>query len=599
MEQQYTNYAFISYKREDEKWAKWLQRKLENYKLPSVIRKESANLPKYIRPIFRDGTDLTGGVLIKRLHEELMHSQYLIVICSPNVAKSDWVNKEVQAFIDAGRQEQIIPFIISGTPHAQDVSEECFPEALLDIPEEKELLGINIQELGRNMAFVRLVATLLNVRFDTLWQRHRRNQIRHHIIIGVVATLAVLVGLFVWDYNRVIYSYYADYVDRWGVPEGVVLLTKDQVSRRYRSCQFEYRRIPFGEPNAYSWRLTRVMYVNSTLIPHEMAGSVETELHDRFPIQEIEYNKNTGIVSRINYYNAHGKLLLRHVLSERDGVPAAIADFIDPHEEKGTAFIGEDLTSMAQGPMDADQNKSNITRYAYERNKSGYIIRKTYHSNNDYQLSRSATCDIDSIFGCSYTLDSFGRCAKLTYLGIDGAKTQTMYGIAEKLYEYDKHGTISKVTYKSIDGKPILNVQLWAIAINKTDENGNIIETKYYDVAGKPCSTILKYAKITLKYDEQGNRIEKAYYDAEGKSCIMIQGCAKITQKFDKQGNCVEEAMYDTEGRSCNDLFGCAKVTFKYNDRGYLIERIYYNVERKQVIKNTFCYDNQGNLVEK
>ena len=32
--QQYTYYAFISYQRKDEKWAKWLQRKLENYKLP-------------------------------------------------------------------------------------------------------------------------------------------------------------------------------------------------------------------------------------------------------------------------------------------------------------------------------------------------------------------------------------------------------------------------------------------------------------------------------------------------------------------------------------------------------------------------------------
>ena len=33
------NFAFVSYKREDEKWAKWLQQKLENYKLPAVIRK--------------------------------------------------------------------------------------------------------------------------------------------------------------------------------------------------------------------------------------------------------------------------------------------------------------------------------------------------------------------------------------------------------------------------------------------------------------------------------------------------------------------------------------------------------------------------------
>ena len=36
---QYSYYAFISYKREDEHWAKWLQNQLETYHIPSVIRK--------------------------------------------------------------------------------------------------------------------------------------------------------------------------------------------------------------------------------------------------------------------------------------------------------------------------------------------------------------------------------------------------------------------------------------------------------------------------------------------------------------------------------------------------------------------------------
>ena len=40
METGFEYYAFISYKREDEKWAKWLQKKLEGYKLPTIIRKE-------------------------------------------------------------------------------------------------------------------------------------------------------------------------------------------------------------------------------------------------------------------------------------------------------------------------------------------------------------------------------------------------------------------------------------------------------------------------------------------------------------------------------------------------------------------------------
>lgn len=38
-------FAFISYQRKDEKWAKWLQHKLEHYKLPVNVREEDPSLP--------------------------------------------------------------------------------------------------------------------------------------------------------------------------------------------------------------------------------------------------------------------------------------------------------------------------------------------------------------------------------------------------------------------------------------------------------------------------------------------------------------------------------------------------------------------------
>ena len=94
-------YAFISYKREDKRYAVWLQHKLEYYKLPVWIRKRNIDLPEKIRPIFRDVTDLSGGVLEKAIQDGLENSRYLIVICSPSAANSVWVGKEVQAFIDA------------------------------------------------------------------------------------------------------------------------------------------------------------------------------------------------------------------------------------------------------------------------------------------------------------------------------------------------------------------------------------------------------------------------------------------------------------------------------------------------------------------
>ena len=92
-------FAFISYQRQDEEYAEWLRKKLEHYRLPSSLRKKDASLPKEIRPIFRDALELTGGFLAQEIEQALEQSKFLIVICSPRSARSPWVNKEVEYFI--------------------------------------------------------------------------------------------------------------------------------------------------------------------------------------------------------------------------------------------------------------------------------------------------------------------------------------------------------------------------------------------------------------------------------------------------------------------------------------------------------------------
>lgn len=201
MENEKKYFAFISYKREDEKWAKWLQHKLEHYKLPSNLNGKT-NLPKEIRPIFRDQSELAAGVLADEIKKALTDSKYLIIICSPRAAQSQWVGKEVQTFIDLGRTDKIIPFIIGGTAHAQNPEDECFPLALLNLPPEQELLGVNIDEMGRDAAVVKVVAQLFGLKFDLLWQRYEREQKRKRykvIIIGVVALIA-MAWIAIWMY---------------------------------------------------------------------------------------------------------------------------------------------------------------------------------------------------------------------------------------------------------------------------------------------------------------------------------------------------------------------------------------------------------------
>lgn len=197
---EYTYYAFISYKREDEKWAKWLQKKLESYGFPVALRKDNPTLPAKIRPIFRDKSDLSGGNLKASIEKGLASSKYLIVICSPRAAKSPWVSKEVQYFIDHGEEDNIIPFIIGGIPNAANSEDECFPEGLRLLFGEKEILGININDMGRDAASIKVIARMFGLRFDTLWQRHERAKRRRRFAVIVGVILFALISFFIGAY---------------------------------------------------------------------------------------------------------------------------------------------------------------------------------------------------------------------------------------------------------------------------------------------------------------------------------------------------------------------------------------------------------------
>ena len=167
----YQYYAFISYKREDESWAKWMQSKLEYFKLPSSTSEE-----KYIRPVFRDITDLRPGLLSERICDALDQSKYLIAICSPNYSKSKWCDAEIRRFIETGRTEYIIPFIIDGKPYADD-ERECFPPSLRELRGSvSELLGADIRTISSDFAFIQVVSCMLNLNVDSLWKRYLKNE---------------------------------------------------------------------------------------------------------------------------------------------------------------------------------------------------------------------------------------------------------------------------------------------------------------------------------------------------------------------------------------------------------------------------------------
>ena len=202
METEKRYFAFISYKEEDYKMAKWLQHKLEHYHLPSVIRKDNPELPKRISPIFEYKSEMSGGYLKPSINAALDESKYLIVICSPNAPKSIWVADEVQKFINARKTDYIIPFIIAGEAYSKNPQEECFPEPLRNLKEP--LRGININELGRNAAAIKVVAQMFGLKFDTLWRRYERHlRKKIYIVIALLLLFTIFAFLFAgWIHEK-------------------------------------------------------------------------------------------------------------------------------------------------------------------------------------------------------------------------------------------------------------------------------------------------------------------------------------------------------------------------------------------------------------
>ena len=110
--------AFISYSHSDEKWARWLHRRLETYRLPrNLVGRETAfgPVPARFTPVFRDRDELaTATSLGATLVAALEQSACQIVICSPKAAQSRWVNEEILTFKRLGREDRIFCLVVAG-----------------------------------------------------------------------------------------------------------------------------------------------------------------------------------------------------------------------------------------------------------------------------------------------------------------------------------------------------------------------------------------------------------------------------------------------------------------------------------------------------
>jgi tetratricopeptide (TPR) repeat protein len=202
---EYRYWAFISYSSRDKKWARWLHRAIETYGIPAQFVSHPTPAgqpaPKRFQPLFRDRDELAAAsALGPQIEESLRSSRYLIVICSPHAAQSQWVNKEVATFQQLERHERILALIVDGEPNAGD-GRECFPEALRSL--EPLAADARPESDGKANAKLKLLAGMLGVSFDALRQRENHRRIRRLQLVAAVAlALMTAFAALAWYANR-------------------------------------------------------------------------------------------------------------------------------------------------------------------------------------------------------------------------------------------------------------------------------------------------------------------------------------------------------------------------------------------------------------
>lgn len=213
--------AFISYRHcpTDIKIASEIQKQLERFRIPKSIQK-STGIRKISR-IFRDKEELSlTGDLNETIQNALVNSEYLILICSPAMKESVWVQKEIAYFLKSHSKRQILTVIAEGEPC--DVLPEVLTFEEMSLPNdqgEAEIVRVPMEPLScdyrmsfrkaRKEELPRLAASIIGCSYDDLRQRQRQYRMRR--IAAILSATAVLMTAlsvyFAWSASQIQSNY--------------------------------------------------------------------------------------------------------------------------------------------------------------------------------------------------------------------------------------------------------------------------------------------------------------------------------------------------------------------------------------------------------
>jgi len=156
------------------------------------------------------------------------------------------------------------------------------------------ILGANIYDSGRRSAFLKVIAHMHGLKLEEVEsedaRRRRRNRRRVVAASIALAALLALGGWFYWDNYVPKTAYFVDYVERYGVPEGVGPLKKTELEGINAFYAIEEK----------DHVVTELRCENA--IGHLMTP--EEECFADHPSRAVYSHKENGDLDHVTHYNA-------------------------------------------------------------------------------------------------------------------------------------------------------------------------------------------------------------------------------------------------------------------------------------------------------
>ncbi|MDW3194933.1 MAG: protein kinase [Cytophagales bacterium] len=377
-------------------------------------------------------------------------------------------------------------------------------------------------------------------------------------VVAAILFLLFGAGGWYWDYSRVKVRIYRDYVERWGVAEGIHRLNKDEFQRAETAIKFEYQ----------GYKLRRISRVNHIGLIKEYRNSedVERPYHARY------FYQSDGKIDFVEVLDDNGKVLYIKDYNQKLNVVT-----FRQADEFGTELsLAGQSSEMFTDPFLEKEDKGEITRWLLDYDENGFVSRVLYA-----KIQNELTSDQNGIFGRKIGVDEKGRIRSINYLDREGNLKETQLGFAGKTYEYDLEDNRIRASWIDKEGGLTRNSQGHSYEVVYYDEYGNPIREEYYDDEDNPMITEVGIFGWESAYDENGNELYHFYLDTEGKRAASNNGVAGQRYEYDEFGNTTSTVYYDAQGQITYSTSGIAIITSEYDDKGNISESWFRNPQNE------------------